>query len=296
MSPSDEPARTDLPRYYVSLARAAAPWKRSASAHTALPQVQGQVCGWVPDRQRLAEYRTVTGSTAEIPLAFPQVPIMALHIDLISQWSFPIRAMGMVHLGTVVEVLDELPAEGPWDVRAWVRGGRHVRTGLEFDLCGEVSSGGRVCWRSTAITLSRSRTAAGAELSTVPQPDSEGDWQSCTAIPVPEGIGRAFGRVTGDINPIHLHALPARLFGFRSAIAHGWWTTARAAAVLGRDESVPGRQLEIAFRRPIELPSAPWLCSRIGPDGELGFGLFPVKPGPVADVPVRALAAGAIRG
>ena len=150
MSPSDESARSDLPSYSLSLARAVAPWKRSASAHTALPDAQTVLTGWTPDRERLAEYRSLMGSSAEIPLAFPQLPVMALHIDLLSQWSFPIRAMGVVHQGTVVEVLDALPPDGPWDIRAWVSGGRHVRSGFEFDLNGEVSSGGRVCWRSTA--------------------------------------------------------------------------------------------------------------------------------------------------
>ena len=58
--------------------------------------------GWTPDRERLAEYRALLGSSAEIPLAFPQIPVMALHIDLLSQWSFPISAMGVVHQGTVV--------------------------------------------------------------------------------------------------------------------------------------------------------------------------------------------------
>ena len=296
MSPSDESARSDLPNYSLSLARAVAPWKRSASAHTSLPDAQTVVTGWTPDRERLAQYRALMGSSAEIPLAFPQVPVMALHIDLLSQWSFPIRAMGVVHLGTVVEVLDALPPDGPWDIRAWVSGGRHVRSGFEFDLNGEVSSGGRVCWRSTAINLSRSRTAAGAEPSMVPQPDSEGEWTSEEPIPAPEDTGRAFARVTGDVNPIHMHALSARLFGFPRAIAHGWWTTGRSLAVLGVDESLPGRWLEIAFRRPVELPSTPFLCSRAGADGEISFGLFPTAPVSSGADPVRALVAGVVSG
>ena len=48
----------------------------------------------------------------------------------------------------------------------------------------------------------------------------------------PRDIGRRYGRVTGDLNPIHLSALSARLFGFRRAIAHGMWTKARALAAL----------------------------------------------------------------
>ncbi len=241
----------------MSLVRAVAPWKRSATATTVLPETQTVVTGWRPDREKLAAYRSLVGSGAEIPIAFPQLPIMALHIDLLSQWSFPLRALGLVHQGTVIDVLDELPVGGPWDVRAAVSDGRHVRAGLEFDVSGEVSVGGALCWRSTSIYLSRSRSASGAEESAVPQLDSSGAWEAEVPIPVPEGTGRAFGRVTGDINPIHLHAVPAKAFGFPKAIAHGWWTTGRATAELGVDEAVPGRRLEIAFKRPIVLPSTP---------------------------------------
>lgn len=254
------------PDLRISLLRAAAPWKRAASATTVLPEMEASVTGWAPDRARLAQYRAVVGSIAELPIAYPQVPVMAMHMDLLSRWSFPVRAMGLVHLGSAVSVLDELSTEAPWDLRAWGSAGRHVRAGLEFDLWGEVSVGGRVCWRSRAVYLSRSPKASGAEPSTVPDLVVEGPWQSETVMPVEEGTGRAFGRVTGDINPIHLHAAAARPFGFSSAIAHGWWTTGRAGAMLEVDQAQPGRTLEMVFRRPVRLPSRPVLCARREPE------------------------------
>ena len=296
MSPSDKPARTDLPRYPLSLVRAVAPWKRAASATTVLPESQVAVTGWRPDLEKLAAYRSLVGSGAEVPIAFPQLPIMALHIDLLSQWSFPVRALGLVHQGAVIDVLGEVPVGGPWDVRAAVSEGRHVRSGLEFDVSGEVSVSGELRWRSTSTYLSRSRSASGAEESAVPQLNSAGSWDTEVAIPVAEGTGRAFGRVTGDINPIHMHAVPAKAFGFPSAIAHGWWTTGRAAAELGIDEAIAGRRLEIAFRRPIVLPSTPVLCSRAGVVGGVEFALFPVSPASGGEQPVRALVSGVVTG
>lgn len=267
MTPThDRPASSgaDLPRLPVSLVRAAAPWKRPATATTQLPESVAVIAGWRPDREKLAEYRALVGSTADVPLAFPQVPVMAMHMDVISRWSFPVRAMGLIHAGSVVEVRSELRPDRPWDLRVWGSPGRHVRSGMEFDLWGEVSVAGEVCWRSRAIYLSRSRSAAGAEESTVPEvsADVDGPWETEVVLPAPEGTGRAFARVSGDVNPIHMHAATARMFGFRHAIAHGWWTTGRVAALLGLDACVPGRTLEIAFRRPVELPSEPLLRSR----------------------------------
>lgn len=294
MTAAEGPASSSLPRFEVSLARAlAAPWKRSARAATTIPPVTTSLVSWRPDPKRLAGFRELLGSSAPIPIGFPQVPITALQVDLMSAWSFPVRVVGLIHPGFVVEVLDELPADEPWDLRVWVSSGRNVRSGLEFDLCGEVSVAGRVRWRSTAMTLSRSRSAAGAHGSAAPGLDLPEQWGRQEALRVPEGTGRAFARVSGDVNPIHLHAATARLFGFRRPIAHGWWTAGRVAARLGVDEARPGRKLEIVFRRPVEIPSAPTLCSSTA-RGSVTFALLP-EPG-VGDVdePMRPLAFGCV--
>ena len=258
-------SNASLPNIPVSLVRAAAPWKRSANATTVLPDSHAEVDGWLPEPKRLESYRRVVGSAAEVPVAFPQVAVMAMHLDLISGLSFPVRAMGLIHLASDVQVLGQLPVDEPWAVRAWVGPGRHVRSGFEFDLCGEVLVGGEPVWTSRAVTLSRSRQAGGAELSTVPEvaaPQRDEAWDEPVAVPAEEGTGRSFGRVTGDVNPIHLHALPAKAFGFRSAIAHGWWTTARVAALLDADACAAGRRLRIVFKRPVFLPSTPQLLAR----------------------------------
>ena len=73
------------------------------------------------------------------------------------------------------------------------------------------------------------------------------DWK------LPGDLGRRYGSVSGDRNPIHLHALSARLFGFPQAIAHGMWTKARCLAAL---EPLPDAYtVDVSFKRPILLPS-----------------------------------------
>jgi hypothetical protein len=267
---SGQPALPSLP---LSLARAAAPWKRAATASTILPVQSAQLLGWRPNSSALGTYRRLVGSSAELPFLYPQVPVMALTLDLVSRWTYPIRAMGMVHVGSVVECLESISSTDPWDLDVKTSAGRHVRAGLEFDVVGEVSVGGTVRWRSRAVYLSRSRSAAGAQDSTVPRFPAGVLWQDEASFEAEEGIGRAFGMASGDLNPIHLHSATARLFGFKRAIAHGWWTTGRVPALLGLDEARPGRRLEVAYRRPIELPSRPLVHSRRGED-EVDFAVM----------------------
>jgi acyl dehydratase len=76
---------------------------------------------------------------------------------------------------------------------------------------------------------------------------------------LPGDLGRRFAGVSGDRNPIHMHALSAKLFGFPRAIAHGMWTKARCLAALER-ELPDAFAVAVDFRKPILLP------------GEVAFG------------------------
>ncbi len=73
-------------------------------------------------------------------------------------------------------------------------------------------------------------------------------------IRVPEGQGRAYAAVSGDVNPIHLHALSAKPMGFPRAIAHGMWTAARTLAALG-PRAQDASTSHVWFAKPVLLPS-----------------------------------------
>jgi acyl dehydratase len=71
---------------------------------------------------------------------------------------------------------------------------------------------------------------------------------------LPGDLGRRYASVSGDRNPIHMHNLSAKAFGFPKAIAHGMWTKARALAAI--DNKLPDAfTVDVAFKRPILLPS-----------------------------------------
>jgi len=88
---------------------------------------------------------------------------------------------------------------------------------------------------------------------------------------LPSDLGRLYGAISGDRNPIHMHPLPARALGFPGAIAHGMWTFARALATLA-GELADGHAIEASFQRPIVLPASVQLSSRDA-DGEREFAV-----------------------
>jgi acyl dehydratase len=139
--------------------------------------------------------------------------------------------------------------------------------GRQFSLYTEARAGDEVVWEEVSTIFKRGGGWSGPS---GPSASSPGDELSGTAPWKLRGdLGRRYGSVSGDMNPIHMHPLSARLFGFPSAIAHGMWTKARClAALAGR---LPDAfTVEVSFRRPIvwpatvafaEAPALPTACA-----------------------------------
>ena len=70
----------------------------------------------------------------------------------------------------------------------------------------------------------------------------------------PRDIGRRYGAVSGDRNPIHLHGWSAKLFGMPRPIAHGMWVKARCLAEL--ESTLPDAfTVDVRFKLPLFLPA-----------------------------------------
>ena len=115
--------------------------------------------------------------------------------------------------------------------------------------------GDELVWEEVSTNLLRGPSGAtGAEGATQPGPPSSGELPAGAIWELRGDLGRRYGAVSGDLNPIHMHPVTARLFGFRSAIAHGMWTKARCLAAL--HPHLGGYfAVEVAFRKPILLPA-----------------------------------------
>ena len=88
---------------------------------------------------------------------------------------------------------------------------------------------------------------------------------------LPSDLGRRYGAASGDLNPIHVHPITARLFGFPTAIAHGMWTKARCLAAL--DPHLPAHfTVEVQFRKPILLPATVNFAERTA-EGQIAFSV-----------------------
>ena len=229
-----------------------------------VPRLEVRVPRLTAHQEVLARYREVCGFNADgfLPLPYPQVLAAPLHLALLNRPEFPYRLLGMIHVRNHIQQWRRLEEGTPLRVRVWLEGQREVRQGRELELHTEVEADGRLAWRALTTMLRRLPSASERSREERPRevPATDAEDSPFTHSPpsrwaVPENTGRRYARASGDYNPIHLHALTARAFGFPRAIAHGMWTVSRCVAELGEEAEAPALTLTSEFRRPLLLPS-----------------------------------------
>jgi acyl dehydratase len=206
------------------------------------------------DRSRLAAYDRVCGFSLSdvLPGTYPHMLAFPLHLALMTDGSFPLPAIGLVHIANRIVVHRPIRADEPLSLKVWATPIHPHPRGRQFMIRTEARIADELVWEEASTNLKRGRPDDTVESPEAP-PSTEA-LPATAAWRLPGDLGRRYGSVSGDLNPIHVHPLSARLFGFPSAIAHGMWTKARCLAAL--DNRLPhAYTVEVAFKRPILLPA-----------------------------------------
>lgn len=234
------------------------------------------------DRDHVAAYSQVCGFGLKetVPLTYPHMLAFPLHMAILTDADFPFPAIGTVHLENSITQHRPVSASETLQVTAWPEGLRPHPKGTIFDILTQVHSAGELVWEETSTFLRRGKADGGAKDSGMQLelvPGSGIEWRLHT------NLGRRYAAVSGDHNPIHLHTLTAKAFGFSRHIAHGMWSTARCVAML--EPRLPAAvRVDVAFKKPIHLPGTVAFGSRqlpaeVGGRGDWAFSLTSPKDG-----------------
>jgi acyl dehydratase len=207
--------------------------------------------------ERVAEYARVCGFGVRdaVPGTYPHVLGFPLQMKLVTERSFPLPVLGLIHIANRIEVAEPIPVGAHLELEARAQDLREHRLGRQVDFAVEARLGGRPAWRGRSTYLRREKSDSRDSAS--PPADAAAGEETPLRVGavwrVPGDIGRRYAAVSGDRNPIHMHSLPARALGFPGAIAHGMWTKARClAAFEGR---LPGAySIDVEFRAPLRIP------------------------------------------
>ena len=226
-----------------------------------LPRLEGEIRSVAVDARHVRRYRDVCGfGDAEgLPLTYPHVLAMPLHLALMTHPAF-VRLMGLVHIANEIEWRGPLAVDSEYSLRSWIEGHRDSERGQEFDLFTELVVTGSIVWAERSTLLARKRAdgaqAARAARATLKVPKAGPDEAVVeTRFRADRSIGRRYGMVSWDLNPIHGSNFSARRLGFERAVAHGMWSMARSLAALGPDLTHQACRVSVEFKLPLYLPS-----------------------------------------
>ncbi|MDO8186790.1 MaoC/PaaZ C-terminal domain-containing protein [Conexibacter sp. JD483] len=234
-----------------------------AGAGGRIPRTTLTLDGVRTDRDQLAAYDRVCGFTLrdELPSTFVHVQAFPLHMALMTDGKFPFGAVGLVHLRNRITQLRPLGADERYDLRVHTMPIQPHPKGKTFTIVSEAHVDGELVWQDASTMLRRGKGDTSA-----PKPSKRQSPPATPTCPAPSelpfvalwklggDLGRRYGAVSGDRNPIHMHAYSAKLLGFPKAIAHGMWTKARCLAAL--ESTLPDAYtVDVTFKRPILLPA-----------------------------------------
>jgi hypothetical protein len=242
-----------------------------------VPRIEARLAKVVIDRKNLAAYAQICGAATgtTLPIAYPHVLATPLHLAMLGAEAFPVKLFGLVHTQNRIAMRQPLSAEEPAEIRAWIEGHRETERGQEFDLHTEYVAAGEPLWDETCTFLARKRPPPGATRSAIAR-NIEGPPEDVavksSSFRAPAGLGRRYGFISGDVNPIHMSDLSARAFGFPRAIAHGMWSLGRLASDFEAEQFDGGCELSVTFKLPVYMPA--WLMLQRWPiENGSGFAL-----------------------
>lgn len=251
------------------------------STPKALPELTLGLDDVTLDAGHVADYARVCGFDLRdtLPASYLHILGFPLAMSLMTDGAFPFGVIGLVHVANRIEHVRPVGLGETPSFRVRAEDLRAHPKGRQFDVVAVATVAGERVWEGRSTYL-RVGGGSGGDGSTKDdnKPDERPGAPAAEAIwTIPGDIGRRYGAVSGDRNPIHLHNVSAKLFGMPRAIAHGMWLKARVLAAL-QPELPESFTAEVRFKRPVLLPARVGFSTDKTADGR-AFALHDAKRG-----------------
>ncbi|MBB6363877.1 MULTISPECIES: MaoC family dehydratase [Acinetobacter] len=225
---------------------------KKPKAEKVLPQVEYVVDSFKVDQKHLKAYNEVCGfkNNGYIPAIYLTVLSQSLQMHMMTSEAFPFPILGLVHIRNQVKQYRKIGVNETLTLSCKFGELQPHDKGVQFDFITTVKVAGEVVVEALTTYLSRQKTNAKAAAkpaeSQAPEYKLNNEWS------ISENTGRRYAMTSGDFNLIHIHAVTAKAFGFKQAIAHGMWSKAKALANLSLPDAY---EVDVWFKLPMYLPS-----------------------------------------
>jgi hypothetical protein len=206
-----------------------------------------------PDLKKLQAFKQMFGyKSTFVPSTYWHTRFFGVRILLASDKTFPFPLPGMVHLtDTIKQYENILPTD---NLRMECSLGDYLvhEKGTAFETTTKLYRGNELVWEENTVNLHIGKTKfANKEYNTYEFPELI--QPKAEQLLIPANTGRKYAKISGDFNPIHIHPLGAKLFGFKKSLMHGWYGLNKILSQ-NQDMMTKPHELFVAFKKPLFLP------------------------------------------
>jgi acyl dehydratase len=199
----------------------------------------------------LSDYTEVCGFERmdRLPPTYPHMLAFPLQMRIMTQRAFPFGVLGLVHIENSITQHRPVSPDERLTVSVHAQDLRDHDRGKQFTMAATAHVGDELVWVSRSVYLRRASSGGASSSKERDEPaPARAHWR------VPADIGRRYGAVSGDRNPIHTSGIGAKLLGMPRPIAHGMWVKARCLAEL-EDTLADAFTVDARFKLPLFLPA-----------------------------------------
>lgn len=225
-----------------------------------LPKLEYRVEGVNINNDKCHAFHKVTTWDAKSGLIHPcflHSIAFPLHLYLLLSPDFPFPLLGLIHLRNEITQYRPIMLNESLQFRCKFGELKAHTKGWEFSIKVSVFSDIELVWESSSTNLFIDKHFISNQISNNQEP-SNLDMVNYGSFHLESNIGRQYAKCSGDYNPIHLRTWLAKLFGFKTHIAHGMWTKSWCLSMLQlREDGLfeNAFSVEVNFLKPLYLPN-----------------------------------------
>lgn len=197
-------------------------------------------------------------NTGYLPITYPFVICFPLLMKIITSADFPVPVLGLIHYKNQIIQYNPIKNTAALTLVCRINNDRAAQIGRLINIKFEVFEQDNMVWKCIATFLYKSpenRTSNSTSSSVPNRPPNPVSMVKVASFKINSFTALNYASISGDLNPIHLHKLAAKLFGFKASIMHGMWAKARVLAALSSTIDLACVNVNVQFKKPILLPT-----------------------------------------
>jgi len=222
---------------------------RGFSGDGQLPDIEARWTGQRASRRQLADYFGLSGLPAgeQLSILYPHTVSFPMLMAVLSHPAFPLPIWRVLQVRNRLTQHEPIAPDAVLDFTVRTGERRLLEKGVEMDLLVRADCGGRTVWEGVNTFYARGRFGS-ADATAAASPSVAGTAAKEWHMPA-HGRWR-YGRLSGDINPLHMSDWYARRSGYAGAFAHPQRAIGQCLGHLGAAHHAP-MQLDTWIKGPV---------------------------------------------